>query len=94
MLLSVSVGGRVVVLGGREMTFPEVGSNDREQQEGSDDRDEEKTGLDIFGFEEFDPESDTWVPKPEWEMGEGRYRYDHLPCFFSSAKRYLTLDAY
>ena len=46
MLLLVSVGGRVVVLGGREMTFPEeVGSNDpREQQEGNANMDGEKTG--------------------------------------------------
>jgi len=36
-------------------------------------------GLDIIGFEMYDDKSDTWEPKPEWEMAQGRYSFCTVP---------------
>ena len=31
-------------------------------------------GQDLVGFEVYDEEKDEWIPKPEWQMAQGRYR--------------------
>ena len=31
--------------------------------------------LIFYSFQVYDEVTDTWKPKPEWEMAQGRYRY-------------------